>query len=99
MPSKRSISRFSTPLDVELPLPLPPASALDIDLSADDAAQGMVPGPGALFQPTLSQLAADPSQSRTRWSGLSRSGYRGATTGNGMRDGSASLGQRDNAKR
>ncbi len=97
MPSTIFTSCSSKPLDVELPLLQ--ASALDIDLSTVAMAQQLVPGPGAVFQPTLSQVAADPSHSQTRRASLSRPGYRGSTTGNWMRNGDAGLSQRSNAKR
>jgi len=97
MPSTMSTSCSSTHLDVELPLQQ--ALALDIDLSTVAAARLLVTGSGVLFQPSMSQVAADPLQSRTRAADLSRPGYHGTTTWNWMRDGNASLRQRGSGKR
>lgn len=92
MPSNISPSSLSIPLDVELPLPS--AMAPDIDLSTMAVAQVLAPVAGDLFQPTLSQVAADPSRLRLRWPAGSRPGYHGDSSGNWMHDSRVGIGER-----
>jgi len=98
MTSATQTPRSITTSQVDVSLPLHRGPAVDIDLtppaapsaSASASAEQSEP----VFQPSLSQVAADPSRSRVRWPGHSRSGYHGSTNWNWIRDGQAGFGER-----
>ena len=78
-----SANRADFPVDVELPLSGP--QAVDLDLSmAGAVSAGLSRDMQAAFQPSLSQVAADPSHLRLRWPVGSRPGYHGNSGGNWM---------------
>ena len=82
--------------DVDVALPLQRATSVDVDLplvQETPSRQQAVPG-AEVFQPSLSQAAADVSVSRVRWPNRSRSGYHGGNAWNWMRDGRAGFGER-----
>lgn len=93
-PRENLLHSPTTAVDVELPL----SGSLDVDLRlplADAAATASAPaGTPRSFKPSLSQVAADLSLARMRWTGHSRSGYRGGSGWNWMRDGRAAFGDR-----
>jgi len=81
---------------VDVSLPLQQAPAVDIDLPMAGALTVRAAQGEPVFQPSLSQVASDPSpsRSRVRWPGHSRPGYHGSTDWNWIRDGQPGFGER-----
>jgi len=94
MTSATQTPRSTTTSHVHVSLSLHRGPAVDIDLNPPAAPSASAEQSEPVFQPSMSQVAADPSRSRVRWPGHSRSGYHGSTNWNWIRDGQAGFGER-----
>lgn len=83
-----------TTLSVDVTLPLSETPMVDIDLALPVAPSVSHAAGAPAFQPTLSQVAAHPSQARVRWPGSARSGYGGASVWNWMHEECVGIGGR-----